>query len=508
MDNQKLYVDEPCIISFFAGELGWFQQKWQGYLRWLKQERFPDHKFILMTNIQYHPLIEDFVSFTIDLPKEFYELGLETDCYESPLPNSPSGSLTPSDVYANLIEYLRQFYNKEKAIEIWPPRGVNLWIDTQPQIFKRYYFDKIESKNNRPFITIFPRARVRASNRNVPEFVWKETVDRLKEDFTVVISGTPFGACLRDYKDENVINLINYEGDDKLEQTMKYLYSSICSVSSQSGPTHVSLFCGCPTYIIGHEKERHTEVENRIGTPTSFRTVFDYRAIDSQTILQDIAGFLDALQKSGYENIVSEQKEIGRPSLETLRDKKDLIGAEIGVYRGDNAKNMLEALDIKKLYLIDPYSGETNYTGVQGNGSDREKAQATFAYAQKNLREYEDKIVWINQKSEDAVSLIKEDLSFCYIDGCHEYDFVKKDVELYFPKVKDGGLVAGHDYDNPNVSRAVNELFQKQNIKVISKICSDDNKTPDWWIIKGETSDFNSIIQKDIEILNKLIREN
>ena len=32
-----------------------------------------------------------------------------------------------------------------------------------------------------------------------------------------------------------------------------------------------------------------------------------------------------------------------------------LVGAEIGVYKGDNAKNIMETLDMQKLYLIDSY---------------------------------------------------------------------------------------------------------------------------------------------------------
>ena len=33
-----------------------------------------------------------------------------------------------------------------------------------------------------------------------------------------------------------------------------------------------------------------------------------------------------------------------------------------------------------------------------------------------------------------------------YIDGNHLYDFVKQDLELYYPKVKPGGFLTGDDY--------------------------------------------------------------
>jgi hypothetical protein len=294
--NEELYVDEPCVVSFSISEMGWMLQFWQSYLRYLKHEVYPDHKFIVMTNIQYHPIIQDFVSYTIDLPKEFYELNLETDCYESPLPGSPPGSLTPPEVWKFLIDYLRKHYNVDKAVEIWTPRGYSKVIANKPQTFVKY--SSTETFNfNKPIITIFPRARTRAANRNVPEFVWREVVDKLKDTFMIVLSGTPSGACLGDYNHENVINLIQYSGEDKLERTMDYLCNSVVSISSQSGPTHLSLLCDIPSYIIGHEKQRHTVTENRFSTPTSFRYVADYRAIDATTILSDVRDFMRLLKE-------------------------------------------------------------------------------------------------------------------------------------------------------------------------------------------------------------------
>jgi len=101
-----------------------------------------------------------------------------------------------------------------------------------------YKTEKIES--DLPIICVFPRGRARASFRNVPDFVWDEVVDKLSEQFLVVLGGTPNGSYLADKEGKNIINLISYDGDDKLEQIMVFLNSCICSVSSQSGLTHVS----------------------------------------------------------------------------------------------------------------------------------------------------------------------------------------------------------------------------------------------------------------------------
>lgn len=54
-----------------------------------------------------------------------------------------------------------------------------------------------------------------------------------------------------------------------------------------------------------------------------------------------------------------------------------------------------------------------------------------------------------------------------YIDMEHTYDAVKQDIACWLPKIKQNGILAGHDYDWPEVKRAVLETFGgEQNIKV------------------------------------------
>jgi hypothetical protein len=51
-------------------------------------------------------------------------------------------------------------------------------------------------------------------------------------------------------------------------------------------------------------------------------------------------------------------------------------------------------------------------------------------------------------------------LDVVFIDACHEYDCVKKDIAAWLPKVKPNGYFAGHDYpwsSEDAVKRAVDE---------------------------------------------------
>ena len=501
--EDKFYLDEDCIVSAFFGELGWFLQHFQSHFRYLAKDKYPDKKMIIFTDIQNSVFLNDFVHATIELPEWFYNLNLDRDCYESVLVDSPAGSLTPPKVYSELIKYMRTFYNKDKALEILPPRGCNYSWEKQPQIFCKFETPKMELE--RPTIVVFPRARVRAANRNIPEFIWLDLVNKLKQDVDVVLAGTPSGACLADYESDGVINLIKYNEEDKTSKIIEYLNNCVCSISSQSGGTHISLLSDCSSYIIGHEKDRHCVQENRLKVPTSFRSLQDYRAIDADTIINDVNEFIKRLSEAGYFNteVIDESLVLNRPSLDTLKGKKNLIGAEIGVDNGLNALNMLENLDIKKLYLIDPYSFYSEQRNIGQNVTEEQNVECKKNAHDLLDEKYSDKIVWIEKQSRDAQHDIQERLDFVYVDGNHMPDYVTKDLELYTDIVKKEGLVAGHDFDYPPLIKAVENYATNHNLFINSGLCKDISK--DWWFIKGNLVE--SIINNDINLLNEIIKE-
>ena len=133
-----------------------------------------------------------------------------------------------------------------------------------------------------------------------------------------------------------------------------------------------------------------------------------------------------------------------------------------------------------------------------------EKNKEFKTHAHKLLdKKYSDKIVWLEKLSEDAINDIEEDLDFVYIDGNHMYDYVLNDIKLYSEKVKDGGLVAGHDFDFQHVIKAVYDFAENNNKTVESGLCKDVSK--DWWYRDGNI--IENIINDDIKLLNKIIRK-
>lgn len=67
----------------------------------------------------------------------------------------------------------------------------------------------------------------------------------------------------------------------------------------------------------------------------------------------------------------------------------------------------------------------------------------------------------------------------CFIDACHELDFVQADIQAWWPKVKAGGIFAGHDYSHvfPGVMQAVGEFAAAEGLVVDGTFC------PGSWVI-------------------------
>ncbi|MFX1314152.1 MAG: class I SAM-dependent methyltransferase [Promethearchaeota archaeon] len=188
--------------------------------------------------------------------------------------------------------------------------------------------------------------------------------------------------------------------------------------------------------------------------------------------VMDIINLIRSLNPAFEDNIISRTP---RPSILMMKqyffNSNSLIGAEIGVMKGNNSISILKELNISKLYLIDIWD---EYEEVQTNFD--------------NLKNYE---YVLNQfKNNERVEIIKafsheaskkfenKSLDFVYVDANHKYKFIYQDLECWYPKVKNGGIMAGHDLFNAiGVLNAVKDWCFKH--KIIFNI-----NPPDWYFIK------------------------
>ena len=69
--------------------------------------------------------------------------------------------------------------------------------------------------------------------------------------------------------------------------------------------------------------------------------------------------------------------------------------------------------------------------------------------------------------SDEAVLHTPQEVDFVFIDGNHHYSYVKKDIPCYWPKVKAGGWLTGHDYhDRCPVPKAVDQFVAAKGLKL------------------------------------------
>jgi hypothetical protein len=114
-------------------------------------------------------------------------------------------------------------------------------------------------------------------------------------------------------------------------------------------------------------------------------------------------------------------------------------GVEVGVCRGEFSHNLLSYWP-GFLHLVDPWQK------TQGYEEDYDHTANYLATLDK-LKEHEGRFMVHRKTSLEAShGFDQEALDFAYLDANHAYKAVLNDLEMWWPKVKVGGILAGDDY--------------------------------------------------------------
>ncbi len=141
--------------------------------------------------------------------------------------------------------------------------------------------------------------------------------------------------------------------------------------------------------------------------------------------------------------------------------------AEIGVNKGETSILLRNLFPQAELYLIDPWSLSSEYI-QSGTPISRKQKHYEKAYqAVKTQFEHDPTVHIFRMGSLTASTQTPNDFDLVFIDGNHEYMQVKQDITAWLPKVRPGGILAGHDYEPSmpifdGVKQAVDELFGNQ----------------------------------------------
>jgi hypothetical protein len=150
--------------------------------------------------------------------------------------------------------------------------------------------------------------------------------------------------------------------------------------------------------------------------------------------------------------------------------------AEIGVFQGDLSYRVLDSYAshvIQEYYAIDPWLALKDHD-YQWRGKTQEDWDKVYLKVCKWMP-YFSPLRVIRASSEAASKLFwKNYFDLVYIDGLHNFDSVTKDIEMWLPLVRKGGILAGHDYGSVDknispyseVKKAVDNYFGEENILV------------------------------------------
>lgn len=136
------------------------------------------------------------------------------------------------------------------------------------------------------------------------------------------------------------------------------------------------------------------------------------------------------------------------------------IFVELGVWLGHSISFLAQNINRKDviIYAVDLFDESYEFkdlTYLEGR---------RYEIFCKNTKKYENIIKPIKSYSwEAANNFSNNSVDFVFVDADHSYESVVKDIDAWLPKIKNQGIISGHDYFNPcGVKKAVDEKFRNK----------------------------------------------
>jgi len=132
----------------------------------------------------------------------------------------------------------------------------------------------------------------------------------------------------------------------------------------------------------------------------------------------------------------------------------DLVGAEVGTWRGQMSNYMLQRFPRLTLHCVDrwdavPDGHQYRESGGRLGCTSRQKMIHAWEMVRAMASEFSPRQIVLRGESGDiAKTMTAESLDFIFIDADHSYEGTLADLVAWGPLVKPGGLISGHDYGN------------------------------------------------------------
>lgn len=167
-------------------------------------------------------------------------------------------------------------------------------------------------------------------------------------------------------------------------------------------------------------------------------------------------------------------------TLEEMKDRTEFgkflesnrfkgTGVEVGVFKGEFSKQILDEWRGSRLIGVDSYNHGTDF-------------HLMWAAINLNMEYVEwGSYTMLICPSSEACKYSPSDLDFVYIDADHSLSAVREDIKNWYPKIRSGGILCGHDYSNEEsgVRFAVDEFLDSNpQLSMLRKPCGS------WLVVK------------------------
>jgi hypothetical protein len=161
----------------------------------------------------------------------------------------------------------------------------------------------------------------------------------------------------------------------------------------------------------------------------------------------------------------------------------NFVSCEVGVAEGYFSADIL-SWGASLHYMVDAWK---HFEGQTGDGGFNQAwHDNNYVAACARVAKYDGKVKILRGASVEMASEIPDNsLDLCYVDAWHTYDGTMSDARAYWPKLKEGGIMAFHDYLNEDygVKRAVDAWSDHKRVRV-NVIPEDHEPDAGAWIRK------------------------
>lgn len=144
---------------------------------------------------------------------------------------------------------------------------------------------------------------------------------------------------------------------------------------------------------------------------------------------------------------------------------------ELGAWKGKSTSFIVTEIINRSrkvnFITIDTFEGVTDDSlDVEKNIYSEYTLNEIYDIYLKNTNHLKEYYKTIKSDSSLSSSLFEDNsIDVIFIDAGHSYESVRKDIDLWMPKMKSVSIMAGHDYGWSSVSKAVNETFTPYKIE-------------------------------------------